>query len=70
MGTLRPALETVKCGVHIGIINFISGLEYSPGIRSRAGYLLSEPQFLHLSNEAVGRDITMGSSHETQKGGF
>lgn len=47
------------------VISFISALGCSPGIGSRAIHFLSEPQFLCLSNEAVGRDISMDSSHET-----
>lgn len=47
------------------IISFISGLRCNPGIRSGAGYFVSEPQFLCLPNEAIERDISMDLSHET-----
>lgn len=65
MGTSRLKRETLKRGLHIGIVTLISGLGYNSGIGSGADYFLSEPQFLCLSNEAIGRDVSMVPSHET-----
>lgn len=49
----------------LSVISFISALGYSPGIWSKAVHFLSEPQFLYLLDEAIGREISMDSSHET-----